>query len=150
MLVKYTPEDKPNEAREWEFDPTKVRASRGEMIERRWGGGRYADWVREIQAGGVGARRVLLWHLMNLEHAQLKLEDVPDFAFGEVELDYSVSDLQKLRREVDESAMDDTAKADMLRRLDLEIATKLSKDPEDVTPADLGKELHSESAASDS
>src|SRR5262245_30862834 len=99
MLVKYMPEDNPAEGWEKDFDPGKVRAGRAEMIERRYGA-RYAEWVKEIQAGEVKARRVLMWHLLSLTHPQMKLEDIPDFMFSELELDYSVSDLQKLRREV--------------------------------------------------
>ena len=149
MLVTYKPENNPSEGWEYEFFPEKVRASRAEMIENRYGQ-RYSEWVKEIQAGQVKARRVLYWHLINILHPTFKMEDVPDFEFGELELDYAVSDLQKLRREVDESAMDDATKEDTLRRLDLEIATRLGKDLEEVTAQDLGKEHLSESAASDS
>lgn len=149
MQVTYAPEDKPTEKRTWDFSPEKIRASRAEMIERRYGA-RYAEWVKEIQAGEVKARRVLLWHLMTLDHPTMKMEDVPDFAFAELELDYSLSDLQKLRREVDESAMDDETKASTLQRLDLEIANRLTKSTEELTAADLGKEPQSEPAASDS
>ena len=150
MLVKYTPEGNPEGAREWEFDPNKVRRNRGEMIERRYGK-RYSVWVTEIQAGEMSARAVLLWHLMNLEHPTFRWEDTPDFAFGELELDYAISDLQRLRREVDESAMDDETKEDTLKRLDLEIANRLGKDTEELTPEDMGKaEDRSENSASSS
>lgn len=149
MLVTYEPEGEPQSRREWEFNPERVRASRAEMIERRYGA-RYSEWVKEIQAGQVAARRVLLWHLMTLDHPQMKMEDVPNFAFAELELDYSVSDLQKLRREVDESAMDDATKADTLQRLDLEIANRIGKNLEELTPEELGKEPASENSASGS
>lgn len=138
MLVKYMPEDKPAEHKEWEFDPNKVRRNRAEMIERRYGK-RYSVWVAEIQAGEMAARAVLLFHLMNLDMPQFRWEDVPDFAFGELELDYALADLQKLRREVDESAMDDADKETTLRRLDLEIANRVGKDTEELTPEDMGK-----------
>lgn len=138
MLVIYKPEDNPAEAREWEFDPNKVRRVRGEMIERRYGK-RYSVWVAEIQAGEMSARAVLLWHLMNLDTPQFRWEDTPDFAFGELELDYSLGDLQRLRREVDESAMDDESKEGTLRRLDLEIANRVGRDIEELTPEDMGK-----------
>jgi hypothetical protein len=138
MLVKYNPEDKPAEAREWDFDPNRVRRARGEMIERRYGK-RYSVWVAEIQAGEMAARAVLLWHLMNLDSPTFRWEDTPDFAFGELELDYSITDLQKLRREVDESAMDDESKEETLKRLDLEIANRVGKDIEELTPEDMGK-----------
>jgi hypothetical protein len=119
------------------------------MIEKRYGA-RYPVWAKEIQAGEVKARAVLLWHLMNLDVPQFRWEDVPDFAFGELEVDYGIPDLQKLRRDVDESAMDDTTKAETLNRLDLEIASRLEKDPSELTPADLGKEPRSENVGSTS
>jgi hypothetical protein len=148
MLVKYMPEDDPSKGWEKEFDPNRVKAGRAEMIERRYAQ-RYAVWVSEIQAGQVAARRVLMWHLLSLEHPQFKMEDVPDFMFGELELDYSVADLQKLRRDVEASAMDDAAKSETLERLDLEIANRLLKPTEELTAEDLGKaEAPSETASS--
>jgi hypothetical protein len=138
MLVKYMPEEDPSQGWEKEFDPNRVKAGRAEMIERRYGK-RYSIFVSEIQAGEVAARRVLMWHLLSLEHPQFKMEDVPDFMFGELELDYSVADLQKLRREVEASSMDDAAKDETLERLDMEIATRLLKDTEELTAEDLGK-----------
>ncbi len=149
MLVKYRPEGDESANKTWEFQPEKVRANRGEMIERRYGA-RYTEWVKEVQAGQLKARRVLLWHLMNLDVPQFRWEDTPDFMFGELEVDYGVADLQKLRRDVDESAMDDDTKRETLNRLDLEIASRLEKDPHELTPADLGKEPRSESAGSTS
>jgi hypothetical protein len=155
MLVIYKPEDENGTVRQdmaWEkeFQPTRVRANRAEMIEKRYGS-RYADWVNAIQAGEVKARRVLMWHLLSLDHPSFKMEDVPDFMFGELELDYSLADLQKLRVQVDESAMDDTAKSETLERLDMEIATRLVKGTEELTAEDLGKaHTPSGTAASDS
>lgn len=155
MLVKYMPENEDGTKREgegWEkeFQPMRVRAARAEMIERRYGA-RYSEWVTAIQAGEVKARRVLMWHLLSLDHPQLKMEDVPDFMFGELELDYSLADLQKLRKEVEDSSMDDQAKSETLERLDMEIATRLVKGTEELTAEDLGKaQSPSETAVSGS
>lgn len=135
MLVTYKPEnaEKPTE---WEFDPNRVRQSEAEMIEKR-SGLRWTQWVEAIQAGSASARRVLLWHLMRKDHHTLRLEDVPDFYMGELEIDYSLADLQRLRAQVSDAAMDDKTKAEVLERLDLEIAVRLGK--EEVDPGDLGK-----------
>lgn len=142
MLVIYKPVDANGEETgngwEKEFNPGRIKASRAEMIEKRYGQ-RYAEWVKEIQAGEAKARRVLVWHLLSATHPTFKMEDVPDFEFGELELDYSVADLQKLRNEVSESAMDDAAKSETLDRLDMEIATRLLKPAEELTAEDLGK-----------
>lgn len=147
MLVKYAPEEHPDRHQSWDFNPERVRQSRAEMIEKRFGG-RYSEWVDGVQKADSRARRVLLWHLMNLDHPQLKLEDVPDFYMGELEVDYALADLQKLRRQVAESSMDDATKETTLERLDLEIATRMGASVEDLTPNDLGKEPRSETAES--
>lgn len=142
MQVTYKPEGSPEDQhRIWEFDPTRVRQSRAEMIEKRYGN-RYTEWVNNVQRGEARARRVLLWHLMGLEHPALKLEDVPDFMMFELEVDYAIADLQRLRAEVAESSMDDHTKEETLERLDLEIATRLGKTLDEVTPEELGKEEH--------
>jgi hypothetical protein len=61
-------------------------------------------------------------------------------------VDYSVDDLQRIRHEVAESAMDDRTKEDHLERLDLEIATRLGKNADELTTAELGKGLRSNPA----
>lgn len=143
MLVKYTPEGQ-SEPTEWDFNPDRVRSIDAEMIEKR-SGLNYSKWVEAIQAGSAHARRVLLWHLQRKDHHTLRLEDV-DFFMGDLEIDYSVADLQKLRAQVDASAMDDVSKRDMLDRLDLEIANRLGKD--ELTADDLGKAPSSDAASS--
>lgn len=124
------------QAREWEFDPNRVRQSDAEMIEKR-SGQSWTKWVEAIQAGSAHARKVLLWHLLRKELHTLRLEDTPDFYMGELEIDYSLGDLQKLRQQVADSSMGDAEKANMLERLDLEIATRLGK--EELDAEDLGK-----------
>lgn len=136
MLVKYSPEDNQAQNNEWEFDPNRVRQSEAELIEKR-SGLTWDKWLEAIQAGSAAGRRVLLWHLLRREHHTLRLEDTPDFYMGELEIEYSLADLQKLRAQVEESSVDDGKKADILDRLDLEIASRLGK--EEVGPEDMGK-----------
>lgn len=147
MQVTYKPEDHPDRNQTWEFDPQRVRQSRAEMIEKRFGG-RYSEWVEGVQRADSRARRVLLWHLMSMDHHTLKLEDVPDFMMGELEVDYALADLQRIRLQVSESSMDDATKETALERLDLEIATRMGRSVEELTPEDLGKDHHSASAES--
>jgi hypothetical protein len=135
VLVKYMPEGQETPT-EWEFDPNRVRQSDAEMIEKR-SGLSWMKWVESIQAGSAAARRVLLWHLMRKDHHTLRLEDTPDFYMGELEIDYSLADLQKLREQTVDSSLDDARKAEVLARLDVEIATRLGKEELDVE--DLGK-----------
>lgn len=143
MLVKYMPQNEdgsPRQGEDWEkeFNPQRIRQSRCEMIEKRYGA-RYSEWVKEVQAGEAKARRVLVWHLLSLDHPTFKMEDVPDFMFGELEVDYSVSDLQRIRNDVVESSMDDASKKETIDRLDIEIATRLLKPTEELTAEELGK-----------
>lgn len=139
VQVTYKPKNSIKEAhRAWDFDPSDMLQSQAEMVEKRYGG-RFSDWVKSVQAGEARARRVLLWHLLRLEHHTLRMEDVPDFRMGELEVEYSISDLQKLRTQVHESSMDDKTKEETLEALDLEIATRLGKTADEVTPEDLGK-----------
>lgn len=121
---------------EWEFDPARVRQSAAEMIEKR-SGLDYDKWVDAIQGGSSSARKVLLWHLMRQTHHTLSFADVPDFFMGEVEIDYSIADLQTLRVRVEASSLPDDEKTARIERLDLELANRLSK--EELTPDDLGK-----------
>lgn len=140
MLVTYSPEgaEKPSV---WEFDPKRVRQSAAELIEKRYGG-RYDEFVEAVQRGQAKARRVLLWHLMVRDgHPSLRYEDVPDFYMGDLEVDYSIDDLQSLRGQIAESSMADDEREAMLERLDLEIATRLGKaDSTELTAAELGKD----------
>jgi hypothetical protein len=95
MIVIYTPAGQA-EPQRWQFDPDKVLASRMEMIERRWAGGAdpdsgpssYERWLTALQQGETKARRVLLWHLLNMEHPTLRLENV-EFFRKEVEVAYT-------------------------------------------------------------
>jgi hypothetical protein len=135
MLVKYTPENEA-EAREWDFDPNRIRQSDAEIIEKRYGQN-WTKFVDAIQAGNAQARRVLLWHLMRKEHHTLRFEDTPDFFMGEVEIDYSLADLQKLRGQIVAAPVPDEEKQQILDRIDLEIGQRLGK--EELAPEDLGK-----------
>lgn len=138
MIVTYKPEADPSQGWQREFYPMRIKNSRAEMIEKRYGQ-RFTAWVKEIQAGESKARRVLVWHLLSLEHPTFRMEDVPDFAFGELEVDYSLDDLQKLRKEIEDSSANDADKSEILEQLDMEIATKLIKGTDELTVEDLGK-----------
>ncbi len=79
------------------FNPSNVRESRAEMIERRYGGEEptYSAWLRAIQRGDARARRVLLWHLLNLKNPTLSIRDVDPFR-DELEVQYTKDELAEL------------------------------------------------------
>jgi len=102
MIVTYTPagQDTPQV---WRFDPDEVKASKMEMIERRWAGGAdpesgpssYDRWLTAVQNGEVKARHVLLWHLLSLEHHTIRFEDV-DFTRRELRVELSKDEYARL------------------------------------------------------
>lgn len=136
MLVKYRPEGSEDSGQDWEFDPNRVRQSDAEIIEKR-SGMTWTKWVESIQSGSATSRKVLLWHLMRKDHHTLRLEDTPDFYMGELELDYSIADLQKLRAQIEAAPVDSAEKTSIIERLDAEIADRLGK--KDLEESDLGK-----------
>src|SRR5574342_389387 len=100
MYVTYQPEG--SEPQRWEFRPGRLRESRAEMLERR-----YAKLIGEksvpfeqfrmaILQDQASARRVLLWHLLNLVHPTLRIEDV-DPIRDELTIEASRSELEELR-----------------------------------------------------
>jgi hypothetical protein len=81
MIVNYRPDGQ--ESQTWNFQPSKVRESRIEMIERRLGklvgekgGVPFDQFQAELMQGSASARRVLLWHLLSQTHPTLRIEDV--------------------------------------------------------------------------
>lgn len=81
MFVTYTPDGDQDQAQRWEFKPGRVKISRSQMIEKRYStlvgeASTYEEWKGAVLQGSAAARRVLLWHLLNLEHATLRIEDV--------------------------------------------------------------------------
>jgi hypothetical protein len=139
MFLTYTPED--GDAQRFEFRPKRVRASRAEMIEKRYGqlaGIKNATWDQfkvAIQQGSASARRVLLWHLLSAEHPTLKIDDVDPFE-DEVELEYSKSELLEVREFL--SSAPNIPEADlalMLAKVDMDIMTAPEDGSEGKAPS---------------
>lgn len=124
MIVTYKPAG--SAARTWDFSPRDLPMSRATIIERAFGGEKATidQWTGEVMRGGAHARRVLIWSLLSVEHATLRLADV-DPKFGEVEVDFSLAEMTQLRDEVAAKRVrGDQAKAEkaeMLAMLDQEI-----------------------------
>jgi hypothetical protein len=127
LFVTYHP-DGASEPQRWEFRPGRVRETRAEMIERR-----YAKLIGEKSAPfeqfrmavlqeSASARRVLLWHLRNLDHPALRIEDV-DPLRDELRIEASRSELEELRETLADAPMDDAQREMMLLAIDAQIAT---------------------------
>ncbi len=136
MLVKFSPENQV-EPSTWEFHPEKVKQSAAELIERR-SGLTYAQWAKAVGDGSALARKVLLWHLMTRDGHPLRIEDVPDFFFGDLTIEPDLDELRRVREQVETSTdIGGSEKSEALNAIDLEIAKQLGRS--ELTPADLGK-----------
>lgn len=125
MIVTYKPED--DAEQRWEFDPKRVRASKAEMIEKRFGES-WDMFLANIQQGSMRARRVLLWHLLTLEHPALRWEDTPDFFAAELLVEYSVAELTDLRNAAMTKMAASELREQLLTALDSEITEAMARD----------------------
>lgn len=98
MLVEFTPEGQA-EPTVWTYKRNKVMSKRGEMIERVYGD-TFERWNVGLVQGSMRARRVLLWHLIGLEHPRLKYADLDDFAADQLVLRFDSGELKAMRDNV--------------------------------------------------
>lgn len=125
MHVTYRPEG--DAEQRWEFDPTRVRASKAEMIEKRFGES-WDVFLASIQQGSMRARRVLLWHLLTLAHPGLRFEDAPDFFADELLVEYTVAELNEIRTRVASKMPAGEEREQVLTLLDSEITEAMARD----------------------
>jgi hypothetical protein len=130
MFVTYQPEGK--DQQRWEIDPDRVRQSRAEIIEKRFGKN-WDQFRAGVQSGDSKARKVLLWHLISLEHHTLRYEDVPDFCMGELKVEHSRGELLVLRDRLAKVNLPEDEREQMLTALDIEITDAIASED------DLGK-----------
>lgn len=136
MLVKFHPENQEAPS-VWEFHPEKVKTSMAELIEKR-SGMTYAQWAKAVGDGSSLARRVLLWHLMTRDGQPVRIEEIPDFYFGDLTIEPSLDEMRRIREQIELSdEIEGKEKQDALDAVDLEIAKLLGKD--EVEVEDLGK-----------
>lgn len=128
MFVTYQPED--GDERRWTFDPKRVRASKAEMIEKR-SGENWDAWLVSVQAGNMRARRVLLWHLLTLEHHGMRFEDTPDFYAGELVVEHSVAELLDMKDRIMKASIPDEQREQITAALDVEIADAMLREGQD-------------------
>jgi len=119
MIVRHEPEV--GDARQWEFNPRRVRASRAEMVERQYGKG-WQEYLVDLMRGSMAARRVLLWDLTRLEHPGFPFRDTPDFYADEFTVEFTKAELEAMREETNSnSALGEGDRRVMLAALDSEI-----------------------------
>lgn len=117
MFVTYRPSD--DAEREWEFDSSQVKASQAEPVEKSYGK-TWDQFLADLMAGGMRARRHLLWMLLCREHSTLRYDDTPDFAAGELEVEMDRDELKLVRDQLAAAGQLDDV---VLAHLDKELAT---------------------------
>jgi hypothetical protein len=127
MFITYQPEGSEAPLRR-EFQPGRIRESRAEMIERRYAklvGEKFVpfeQWRMAVLQDGAAARRVLLWHLLSLDHPTVRIEDVDPYR-DELTVQASKSELGELRETLaGAGGMDDAQRETMLAMIDAQIA----------------------------
>lgn len=132
MFVTYAPEDG-SPPQTWDFKPGRVRASRAAMLERRYTklAGESKTWdafKADVLRGSADARRVLLWHLVTLEHPTTRIEDV-DPTEDELLVEMSRAELEDMRAEVEKTrTLDEATKTMILDKLDEELESARDDD----------------------
>jgi hypothetical protein len=132
MKVTYTPVG--GEPQVWGFEPDDVPQSQAEMIEKRYGGRNWDQFLQDCRQGSARARKVLLWHLLRQVHHTLRLEDVPDFKMGAVKVEHTVAELLVLRDRINKASLDDEEKDGILAALDIEITEAMGDEPAEAEP----------------
>lgn len=101
MFLVYRPEGQDDAEQRFEFHPRRtLRFAEMEAIERRTSM-TYDQWLQQLIAGSMVARRALLWTFLRRVHHTLKIEDI-DFTAEQVELQ---RDTDEIDREI--AALDD-------------------------------------------
>lgn len=93
MHVTYKPED--GDQQEWDFVAGRVRSGEAGLMQERYGKP-WEQFDAELQKGDIIARKVLLWHLLRLDHAKMRWEDTPDFFADELVVEFSVKELTRM------------------------------------------------------
>lgn len=132
MYLVYKPEGS-EEPKRWKYSPKRLMSSEREMLERRTGKN-FSEFTTDVVKGNSQCRRALLFMYLKREHPGVRYEDV-DFAWDELDLEYSKGELLEMRKAVVDSVPADQLEA-VLEQLDQEIDDAFD-DPEEEGKAQL-------------
>ena len=132
MYLVYKPEGS-EEPKRWKYSPKRLMSSEREMLERRTGKN-FSEFTTDVVKGNSQCRRALLFMYLKREHPGVRYEDV-DFAWDELDLEYSKGELLGMRKAVVDSVPADQLEA-VLEQLDQEIDDAFD-DPEEEGKAQL-------------
>ncbi len=130
MYLVYHPEGQ-DEPTRWKYLPQKLKSVDREMLERRTDRN-FSDFHTAVMQGNSLCRRALLFMFLRREHPKTRWEDV-DFAWDELELQYSKAEWLEMRETASENLTGDQLAA-ALTQIDKEIETAYD-DPDDVGKA---------------
>ena len=119
MYLVYEPEGA-DEPTRWKYDPRKMMSVEREDLERRTGKD-FSEFVKAVAMGNSLCRRALLFTFLRRDHPKTRFEDV-DFAWDELELQYSRSEYLEMREKAQENLNGDELAA-ALRQIDSELET---------------------------
>lgn len=94
MQVVWNPEDG-SDKKVWQFDPGDVGFKEAKEIEKNYEG-TWDQWIQGLRTGDIGARGVLLWHMLRHEHPSLQYRDLPRFRIRQLTVEMGVAELQEL------------------------------------------------------
>jgi hypothetical protein len=133
MYLVYKPEGS-DEPQRWRYDPKRLMSAEREMLERTTGRD-FSEFTQAVMKGNSACRRALLFMYLKRDHpGKIRYEDV-DFAWDELQLEYSRAELVLIREKAAENASADQ-RAAILADLDREIADAY-EDPDDEGKASL-------------
>lgn len=132
MYLVYTPEGS-EEPKRWKYQPKKLMSAEREMLER-YTGKNFTEFSQDVLKGNSKCRRALLYLYLKRDHPSIKFDDV-DFAWDELTLEHSKSELRLMRENIADSVPADQLAA-VLEKLDEEIA-EAHEDPDDEGKAQL-------------
>jgi hypothetical protein len=126
MYLVYQPEGSEEPTR-YKYLPNKLLSAERELLERKTDRN-FSQFTADVLQGNSLCRRALLWMFMRRSNTGLRWDDV-DFAWDELELQYSRGELLGMRAQVEESATGDT-RAAALAQIDAQLETAHDEDDE--------------------
>lgn len=125
MHVTYTPED--GDRQEWDFNPGRVRSSEARVLEKVFGEN-WETFTVGVQSGNIGARRVMLWHLLRLQHPMLRYDDVPDFYTDELVVEFSTAELAPMLDRMRKANLPEDKREQVLAALDFAMSEAMARE----------------------
>lgn len=127
MYLIYQPEGS-DEPKRWKYKPTKLMSVEREMLERRTGKD-FSDFTQSVLSGNSLCRRALLFLFTKRDHPGVRWEDV-DFAWDELQLEYSKQEYQAMRDAIAENGSGPEQGA-QLEAIDRDMATAIDEEDDE-------------------